>query len=80
MYPDPKPPVDRTGAGDAFSSTFAAAITLGHDIPTALRWGPVNSMQVVQAVGAQAGLATREELEEHLDNAPENYVPTKLEM
>ena len=24
MYPDPAPPVDRTGAGDAFSSTFVA--------------------------------------------------------
>ena len=24
-YPDPKPPFERTGAGDAFSSTFVAA-------------------------------------------------------
>lgn len=78
MYPDPKPPVDRTGAGDSFSSTFAAAIVQGKDIPTALRWGPVNSMCVVQEIGAQAGLATRDELLGHLENAPEDYEPTKI--
>ena len=78
MYPDPKPPVDRTGAGDSFSSTFAAAIMQGEDIPTALKWGPANSMCVVQDIGAQAGLATKEELMEHLANAPEDYEPEKI--
>ncbi len=24
LYPDPKPPYDRTGAGDAFAHTFVA--------------------------------------------------------
>lgn len=78
MYPDPQPPTDRTGAGDAFSSTFTAALAEGKDIPTALRWGPVNSMGVVQEIGAQAGLLTREELLEHLENAPEDYVPEEI--
>jgi ribokinase len=55
MYPDPGPPVDRTGAGDSFSSTFISALALGKDIPTALSWGPINSMNVVQHIGAQAG-------------------------
>lgn len=73
MYPDPAPPVDRTGAGDSFSSTFTSALALGHDIPTALLWGPINSMSVVQHVGAQAGLLTREKLEEYLRNAPDDY-------
>ena len=36
MYPDPKPPVDRTGAGDAFSATFTSAIALGKTIQEAL--------------------------------------------
>jgi ribokinase len=78
MYPDPKPPVDRTGAGDAFSSTFTAALAEGKDIPTALRWGPVNSMGVVQEIGAQAGLFEREEFEKHLANAPDDYEPEEI--
>ena len=72
-YPDLKPPYERTGAGDAFSSTVTAAIALGYDLPTALTWGPVNSMSVVQKVGAQAGLLTRHELEEYLTKAPAEY-------
>lgn len=75
MYPDPKDPVDRTGAGDSFSSTFTSALILGHDIKTALSWGPINSMSVVQYIGAQAGLLTREKIEEFLKNAPDTYVP-----
>lgn len=65
-YPDPKPPLDRTGAGDAFASTTVAAIALGKDLQTALSWGAVNSMSVVQEVGAQKGLLKREELEKYL--------------
>ena len=78
MYPDPAPPVDRTGAGDAFSSTFTSAIALGMSIPEALQWGPINSMSVVQYIGAQEGLLTREKLEEYLANAPEEYKPEKV--
>lgn len=72
-YPDPKPPYERTGAGDAFSSTVTAAIALGLPLEEALRWGPVNSMSVVQDVGAQAGLLTREKIEEYLKSAPADY-------
>jgi ribokinase len=78
MYPDPADPVDRTGAGDSFSSTFTAALALGHDLPTALAWGPTNSMSVVQGVGAQAGLLTREKLQVFLDNAPADYKPKQV--
>ncbi|MCH7529753.1 carbohydrate kinase family protein [Patescibacteria group bacterium] len=78
MYPDPKPPIDRTGAGDSFSSTFIAALILGKSIPEALSWGPINSMSVVQYVGAQEGLVTREQLEKYLADAPENYKPEKI--
>jgi ribokinase len=73
MFPDIAPPVDRTGAGDAFSSTFTSAIILGKDIETALKWAPINSMSVVQYIGAQAGHLTISEIEGFLKNAPENY-------
>lgn len=75
MYPDPAPPVDRTGAGDSFASTFTSALSLGKSIEEALQWGPVNSMNVVQYIGAQEGLLTKEKLEEHLKNAPPEFIP-----
>jgi ribokinase len=78
MYPDTAPPVDRTGAGDSFSSTFTAAIALGKTPSEALEWGPVNSMSVVQKIGAQAGLLSREELESYLAARPPEYALRKL--
>ncbi len=78
MYPDVGTPIDRTGAGDAFSSTFTAAIILGKTVDEALAWGPINSMSVVGCVGAQKGLLSKEQLEKYLTNAPENYKIKKL--
>jgi ribokinase len=78
IYPDPAPPVDRTGAGDAFASTFTSALALGHDIKTALSWGPINSMSVVQYVGAQKGLLTQKELENFFKKAPADYQAQKI--
>ncbi len=78
IYPDPKPPYDRTGAGDAFSATFVAAVMRGADIAGALLWAPINAMSVVQKVGAQAGLLTEKEIEHFLRVAPESYHPERL--
>ncbi len=78
MYPDTAPPIDRTGAGDAFSSTFTAAIAMGKSIEEALAWGPINSMSVVQYVGAQRGLLPTEKLVELLNKAPESYKVKKI--
>ncbi len=78
MYPDPAPPVDRTGAGDAFSSTITAMLALGMSLPDALERGPINSMNVVQHVGAQTGLLTRGKIEELLRTAPEGYKIEKI--
>ena len=74
-YPDPKPPYERTGAGDAFSSTFVVALCLGLSVQDALRWAPINSMSVVQYVGAREGLLTRYKLEKYLSEAPADYIP-----
>ncbi len=78
MYPDPADPVDRTGAGDSFSSTFTAAIALGKTPAEALAWGPINSMSVVQKIGAQAGLLSMDELQKFLAEAPEFYKAQQL--
>lgn len=78
IYPDPKPPLNRTGAGDAFASTFTTAIILGKSVREALRWAPINSAYVVQGIGAQKGLLTRDTLLKYLAAVPENYSPKKL--
>ena len=78
MYPDIAPPLDRTGAGDAFSSTVTVALALGKTPLEALSWGPINSMSVVQKIGAQEGLLSREKLEEYLKNAPATYKTKKV--
>ena len=77
-YPDQSPPYERTGAGDAFSSTFVSALALGKTPLEAITWAPINSMSVVQYIGAQEGLLTRKKLEEYLKNHPEEYKPEIL--
>lgn len=78
LYPDPAPPVDRTGAGDAFASTFVAALAKGNNIEGALQIAPINSMSVVQKVGAQAGLLTERSIHGYLSKAPRWYKPSKF--
>jgi ribokinase len=73
IYPDTKPPLERTGAGDAFASTFCVAKYLGYDNETALMWGSINSMSVCQHIGSQEGLLTRDILENYLINKPEGW-------
>lgn len=72
-YPDPAPPLDRTGAGDAFASTIVAALALGESMDAALTWAPINSMSVVQELGAQRGLLKLAKLKQFLDHAPDDY-------
>jgi len=78
LYPDPKPPLQRTGAGDAFSSAFTVALALGKSVEEALAWGPINSMSVVQGIGAREGLLTRPQLEKYLAQAPADYKPKEI--
>ena len=78
IYSDPKPPIDRTGAGDSFASTFTACLALGLSIPEALKRAPINSMSVVQYIGAQEGLLTRDQLEQYLTDAPADYQIEKI--
>jgi ribokinase len=73
IYPDIAPPIERTGAGDAFASTFTTAIALGLSVEEALKWGSINSMNVCQRVGAQAGLLSRGELLEYIKKAPADW-------
>lgn len=78
LYPDPAPPLERTGAGDAFASTLVVALAKGLSLEDALRWAPINSMSVCQKIGAQAGLLSERELRQYLDKAPEDYKPERF--
>lgn len=79
VYPDIAKPFERTGAGDAFFSTFIAYMAKGYDASEAIKRAPINSMNVVQHIGAQDGLLSEEKIEEYLKNAPESYKLTILE-
>jgi sugar/nucleoside kinase (ribokinase family) len=77
-YPDPKPPVSRTGAGDAFSTGFFCGLVYGLSMRDALRWAPIESMHVVQYFGAQTGLLSKPALVALLKKAPKNYLPKEI--
>ena len=79
IYPDIAPPLERTGAGDAFFSTFVAYLAKGYDAAYAIKRAPINSMNVVQHIGAQEGLLKENVIEEYLAKAPESYTLTILE-
>lgn len=55
MYEDVKV-VDRTGAGDAFSSGFVAGAVKGFSVEEAMTLASANSTSVVQHVGAKPGI------------------------
>lgn len=59
--------VEKTGAGDAFSSAYVYSILRGDDASRALRCGMVNSASVIGKIGAQAGLLNAEDLEDTLE-------------
>lgn len=63
MYKDEKPPVERTGAGDAFTSTTAVYYATGTPLKDAMLRGLINAAHVVQDIGAQRGLQSRATLE-----------------
>ena len=66
------PVVSTLGAGDAFASTFCAALAVTDmDIAKALMYASVNSSGVVSEFGATKGLLTFDEIKEKLKNTPD---------
>ena len=54
--------VEKTGAGDAYSSGLVAALCTGETLGEAMVWGTINAAHEVRQVGTQKGLLTRDEL------------------
>ncbi len=74
----PQEAYERTGAGDAFSSTVTAALIMGKTLEEALIMGPINSASVVEYIGAQEGLLSYEKISAKLQNAPADYKIKKI--
>ncbi|MBQ4115088.1 carbohydrate kinase family protein [bacterium] len=68
----PSEVISTLGAGDAFASTFCAALYRNNiNIGEALMYGSVNSSSVVSKFSATEGLLTFEEIKEKLDSRPD---------
>jgi sugar/nucleoside kinase (ribokinase family) len=77
-YPDLDSPKERTGAGDAFTSTVVGALGLGCELRTAVMWGAINSMNVVRFIGGQEGLLSRAAIENYIKIAPESFITREV--
>jgi len=78
MYPDPAPPVSRTGAGDVTASTTVAYLIKGLAPKDALARGLINAAAGVQAVHAQLGILTEKEIEEWYGRRPSDFQASAL--
>lgn len=67
----PQEAVERTGAGDSFSTGCLAALIQHKTMDEALLWGTINSASVIKYVGPQPGLLKKDQLNEYLTKAQE---------
>ncbi len=59
--------VDTLGAGDVFHGAFALALAEGREIPEALRWASAAAAVKCRRFGGRAGIPTRSEVDEFLE-------------
>ena len=76
--PAPDPPLDLTGAGNAFASTMVTALVRGMPLREALRWPPVNVVATSRQFGAQSGLLRHDDLVNRLDAAQFEFTARDL--
>ena len=63
--------IERTGAGDAFASGLIGGLINNATFTDALRWGTINAWSVLQFVGSQQGLLSKDKLFQILEEHPE---------
>src|SRR3989344_2625259 len=68
--------VEKTGAGDAYACAFVTALIHNKSMEDAMIWGTVNASHVIQEIGAQNGLMSRVDIEEHRKTVPELVATT----
>ncbi len=69
--------IERTGAGDSYSTASIAAFMKGKDLATAMLWGTVNAASKIGYVGPQKGLLREDQLDEWLDRAKSSGVEVR---
>ncbi len=69
--------VELTGAGDGYAAGFLAAFMQGLTVSEGMRWGAVNASSVIQKIGAQPGLLTKEQIEKTVSEHKE-FQPSPL--
>ena len=70
--PDKK--VDSTGAGDSFGSALVGGYILTEDLEKSLKYGIINSGNVVGEYGAQNGILNKEKIEKKLGDVKVSYL------
>lgn len=60
------PVLEMTGAGDAYSTGFLAALISGKELAEAMVWGTMNATSVIQYIGAREGLLTPQKMQEFI--------------
>lgn len=64
--PQNSPVIERTGAGDAYSTGFLAALARKKTLTEAMMWGTMNATSVVQYIGARKGLLTFSKMQDFI--------------
>lgn len=67
----PSQSVDKTGAGDAYGTGFLGAYMQGKSIQEAMQWGAANAASVMEHIGSQPGLLSKEGITKRLEKHPE---------
>jgi ribokinase len=62
--------VEKTGAGDSWTTGFLASYLAGNDIALSMKWGNANAVSVIGRIGAQAGLLAKDMLEKRSGETP----------
>lgn len=63
--------VEKTGAGDAYSSGMIAGLFYGLPFEEAMVWGTINASHEIQESGTQKGIMNKEDIERHRKTVPE---------
>lgn len=66
--------VDSTGAGDSFGSALIGGYILTGDLEIALKYGIINSGNVVSECGAQNGILSKDEIEKRLEDVKVSWL------
>jgi sugar/nucleoside kinase (ribokinase family) len=69
--------LEKTGAGDSYTSGFLAAIIDGNNVRDAMVWGSINASSVVTKIGAQEGLLSKSEMLEKI-NSNKDFSPKEF--